>query len=132
MDDSGIAIEAHELCKNFGSVQAVKSVSFTVFKGEVFGLFGPNGAGKTTTIRLLCGLTRPTSGSATVYGHYLMYDPTGLRRHLTITPEESAYYEKMKVDAYLKFFASMAGHASESKKARIEKVVDICELWLIE
>ena len=128
MDNSGAVIEARELRKNFGSVQAVKSVSFAVRKGEVFGLFGPNGAGKTTTIRLLCGLTKPAFGSGTVYGHYIMYDPTGVRRHLTITPEESIFYEKMTAGAYLKFFASMAGHAKQSAKARIQMVVDICEL----
>ena len=128
MNNSDIVIEARELRKNFGSVQAVKSVSFTARKGEVFGFFGPNGAGKTTTIRLLCGLTKPTSGSATVYGHYIMHDSTGVRRHLTITPEESVFYEKMTAGAYLKFFANMAGHTKESAKARIEMVVHICEL----
>ena len=128
MDNSGAVIEARELRKNFGSVQAVKSVSFAVRKGEIFGLFGPNGAGKTTTIRLLCGLTKPAFGSGTVYGHYIMYDPTGVRRHLTITPEESIFYEKMTAGAYLKFFASMAGHAKQSAKTRIQMVVDICEL----
>ena len=128
MDKSDVAIEAKELSKDFGSTQAVKSVSFTVNKGEVFGFFGPNGAGKTTTIRLLCGLTKPSSGSAIVGGHNIMHDPTGVRRHLTITPEESIFYEKMKVGAYLKFFAGMAGHTSKSKQAKIEEVVKICEL----
>jgi len=128
LDKSDVAIEAKELSKDFGSTQAVKSVSFTVNKGEVFGFFGPNGAGKTTTIRLLCGLTKPSSGSAIVGGHNIMHDPTGVRRHLTITPEESIFYEKMKVGAYLKFFAGMAGHTSKSKQAKIEEVVKICEL----
>jgi ABC-2 type transport system ATP-binding protein len=94
MDDSGSVIEAQKLGKNFGSVQAVKSVSFAVCKGEIFGFFGPNGAGKTTTIRLLCGLTKPTSGSATVYGHYIMHDSTGVRRHLAITPERAFFMRR--------------------------------------
>jgi len=128
MGTSGAVIEARELGKNFGSVQAVKSVSFEVCKGEIFGFFGPNGAGKTTTIRLLCGLTKPTFGSATVYGHYIMHNPTDVRKHLTITPEENVYYEKMTAGAYLKFFASMAGHAGQSAKARIQMVENMCEL----
>jgi len=128
LDKSDVAIEAKELSKDFGSTQAVKSVSFTVNKGEVFGFFGPNGAGKTTTIRLLCGLTKPSRGSAIVCGHNIMRDPTGVRRHLTITPEESIFYEKMKVGAYLEFFAGMAGHTSKSKRAKIEGVINICEV----
>jgi len=128
MDNSGSVIEAQELGKNFGSVQAVKSVSFAVCKGEIFGFFGPNGAGKTTTIRLLCGLTKPTSGSATVYGHYIMHDSTGVRKHLAIAPEESVFYEKMTAGAYLRFFASMAGHTKQSAKVRVQMVENVCEL----
>lgn len=64
MMESDIAIEARQLSKNFGRTKAVKSASFRVKKGEIFGFFGPNGAGKTTTINLLCGLVPPSSGSA--------------------------------------------------------------------
>jgi ABC-type multidrug transport system ATPase subunit len=123
-----IAIEARELGKDFGSTEAVKSVSFTVNKGEVFGFFGPNGAGKTTTIRLLCGLTKPTRGYATVCGHNIIADPTGVRRHLTMTLEESVFYEKMKVGAYLKFFAGMTGQTSKCQQQKIQEVINVCEL----
>jgi len=123
-----IAIEARDLGKDFGSTKAVKSVSFTVNKGEVFGFFGPNGAGKTTTIRLLCGLTKPTRGCATVCGHNLVSDPTGVRRHLTMTLEESVFYEKMNVSSYLKFFAAMTGQTSKSQQLKIEEAINLCEL----
>ncbi len=126
MGMSNVVIQANELSKDFGkSIHAVKSVSFAVNKGEVFGFFGPNGAGKTTTIRLLCGLTKPTSGSALVDGHSILFDSTGVRRHLAITPEENIFYEKMKVEAYLKFFAGMAG---QTEKAKMEEVIAVCEL----
>ncbi len=128
MEASGVAIEAKELSKNFGSVQAVKSVSFTVNQGEVFGFFGPNGAGKTTTIRLLCGLIKPTGGSALVCGHNILVDPTGVRRYIAITPEENIFYEKMKVESYLKFFAAMAGVISKRGQAKIQEVAAVCEL----
>ena len=124
---SSVAIEVKELSKNFGNVHAVKSVSFTVNRGEIFGFFGPNGAGKTTTIRLLCGLAKPTCGSAYVFGHNILSDSTGVRRHIAITPEENIFYEKMKVDSYLKFFAAMAGLAS-STTPKIQEVSDVCEL----
>jgi ABC-type multidrug transport system ATPase subunit len=123
-----VAIEARELGKDFGTTQAVKSVSFTVNEGEVFGFFGPNGAGKTTTIRLLCGLTKPTRGDARVCGHSIRVDPTGVRRHLTMMLEESAFYEKMKVTAYLKFFAAMSGQTSKFQHEKIQGVVNVCEL----
>ena len=123
-----MAIEARDLGKDFGSTQAVRSVSFTVNKGEVFGFFGPNGAGKTTTIRLLCGLTKPARGYATVCGHNIITDPTGVRRHLTMTLEESIFYEKMKVGAYLKFFAGMTGQTSKSQQQKIQEVINLCEL----
>ena len=128
MSKLDIAIEARELGKDFGSTQAVKSVTFTVNKGEVFGFFGPNGAGKTTTIRLLCGLTKPARGYATVCGHNIIADPTGVRRHLTMTLEESVFYEKMKVGAYLKFFAGMTGQTSKSQQQKIQEVINVCEL----
>ena len=123
-----IAIEARELGKDFGSIQAVKAVSFTVNRGEIFGFFGPNGAGKTTTIRLLCGLIKPSRGYASVCGHNILADPTGVRRHLTMTLEENAFYEKMKVAAYLKFFAAMSGQTSRSQHEKIREVVNVCEL----
>ena len=128
MSRLNVAIEAKDLGKDFGLTQAVKSVSFTVNEGEIFGFFGPNGAGKTTTIRLLCGLTKPTRGYAIVCGHNIVTDPTGVRRHLTIMLEESIFYEKMNVSAYLKFFAAMTGQPSELKKQKIQEVINICEL----
>jgi ABC-type sugar transport system ATPase subunit len=88
-------IGARGLTKHYGNVQAVKSVEFDVNKGEIFGFFGPNGAGKTTTIRLLCGLTAPTSGTATVCGLDVKTEPTRVRRQLGIVQEEEVFYEKM-------------------------------------
>ena len=121
-------IEARGLTKHFRTVQAVKSVAFDVNKGEVFGFFGPNGAGKTTTIRLLCGLTRPTSGTATVCGHDVTREPTSVRRELGIVQEEEAFYEKMTPASYLRFFARMAGHTAESGKARTAMAVGVAEI----
>jgi len=80
-------IELLNLSKNFGSLAAVKSVSFTVGKGEVFGLLGPNGAGKTTTIRMLTTLTRPTSGTALVAGHDILADSLEVKRSIGVIPQ---------------------------------------------
>ena len=121
-------IEARGLTKHFRTVQAVKSVAFDVNKGEVFGFFGPNGAGKTTTIRLLCGLTRPTSGTATVCGHDVTREATRVRRELGIVQEEEAFYEKMTPASYLRFFARMAGHTDASAKERTRMAVEVAEI----
>jgi len=121
-------IEARGLTKHFRNVQAVKSVAFDVNKGETFGFFGPNGAGKTTTIRLLCGLTAPTSGSATVCGLDVKTEPTRVRRQLGIVQEEEVFYEKMTPAAYLRFFARMAGHTTESARERMAMAVQVAEI----
>jgi ABC-2 type transport system ATP-binding protein len=123
----GSIIEARELCKTFGSARAVRSVSFSVGRGEIFGFFGPNGAGKTTTIRLLCGHTPPTSGSATVCGVDLCREPTGVRRNLAMMQEEVSYYERMTPASYLRFFAGMAGFSAGTARERIEKAVTLAE-----
>ena len=73
------AIEVEHLTKAYGEIEAVRDVSFTVGRGEVFGLLGPNGAGKSTTINVLCTLTRPTSGLARVGG----FDVVGDRDEVT-------------------------------------------------
>ena len=71
-----ISIQTNDLTKRFGDLVAVDRVSFSVRKGEIFGFLGPNGAGKTTTIRMLCTLSRPTDGSATVAGFDIVnYQP---------------------------------------------------------
>jgi ABC-type multidrug transport system ATPase subunit len=125
---SDAAIEVKELGKDFGNNQAVKSVSFTVNKGEIFGFFGPNGAGKTTTIRLLCGLSKPSRGYATICGHNILNDPTGIRKNLSITLEENVFYEKMKVNSYLNFFAELTGIISKERPDKLRRVIDTCEL----
>ena len=76
------AIAVHELTRRFGSFTAVDRVSFEVRDGEVFGFLGANGAGKSTTIRMLCGLLRPTSGTAVVGGIDVARDPEGVKRRI--------------------------------------------------
>ena len=66
--NNNFAITAHQLTKRFGDFTAVDAISFEVSKGEIFGFLGANGAGKTTAMRMLCGLSKPTSGEGTVAG----------------------------------------------------------------
>jgi ABC-2 type transport system ATP-binding protein len=121
-------IEARELDRRFGDVHAVRGVSFSVGKGEVFGFFGPNGAGKTTTMRMLCGLLAPSAGRAIVAGYDVGEKPTRTRRAIAIMNEEVTFYEKMSPGQYLKFFSKMAGAVTGGARERYEKAVRTAEI----
>jgi ABC-2 type transport system ATP-binding protein len=82
-------ITVEGLAKRYGAVEALAGVSFAVREGEVFGLLGPNGAGKSTTVRILCTLTRPDAGSASVAGHDVLRAPGSVRRSIGYVPQES-------------------------------------------
>jgi len=116
-------VETHGLTKRYGSgVLAVDSVEMSVRRGEVYGFLGPNGAGKTTTLRMLVGLIRPTSGTATVAGH-APGAPTGLA-HIGSLIESPGFYPYLSGRENLKVVAELAGVPLR----RVEEVLDIVEL----
>ena len=80
-------IEARELTKTFGEIQAVDHVSFEVEKGEILGFLGPNGAGKTTAMRMLTGFLPPTSGTAIVAGYDIQEQPMEVKKRISFTVE---------------------------------------------
>ena len=82
IDPVAPAIEVRGLRKAYGGLEAVRGVDFTVGRGEVVGFLGPNGAGKSTTIRMLCGLLRPTSGTALVGGTDVSRNPEAVKRRI--------------------------------------------------
>ena len=123
-----VVVEVRNLSKTFGDVRAVRSASFKVYEGEVFGFFGPNGAGKTTAMRMLCGLLEPTSGEAVVAGYDIRSSPTRVRRSLAIIQEEEEYYEKMTVRAYLRFFSKLAAASTGRPKERFHMAVKNAEI----
>ncbi len=105
-------IDAQELTKDYGTVVAVRRVSFRVGRGEVVGFLGPNGAGKTTTLRMLAGALGPTSGRIWVNGHDVALSPLGARRSLGYMPEAAPLYPEMRVLEYLRFRARLKGCSS--------------------
>src|SRR2546421_2342691 len=116
-------VETHGLTKRYGSgVLAVNSIDMSVRRGEVYGFLGPNGAGKTTTLRMLVGLIRPTSGTATVTGHS-PGDPKGLGKIGTLI-ESPGFYPYLSGRENLRVIADMA---SVSQK-RVDEVLDLVEL----
>src|SRR6476659_3089287 len=109
VNESENAIVVRHLVRRFGQFVAVNDVSFEVRRGEIFGFLGSNGAGKSTTIRMLCGLLKPTSGSATVGGVDVTADPEGVKRRIGYMSQRFSLYELLTVDQNLQFFGGVYG-----------------------
>ena len=122
------AISVRELTRRFGDFTAVDRVSFEVGEGEIFGFLGANGAGKSTTIRMLCGLLRPTSGSATVGGVDVSRDPEGVKRRIGYMSQRFSLYEALTVDQNIRFFAGIYDIDGERFAARRAFVLDMAGL----
>ena len=122
------AITVTELTRTFGSFVAVDHVSFDVRKGEVFGFLGSNGAGKSTTIRMLCGLLKPTSGSATVGGIDVGRDPEGVKRRIGYMSQRFSLYEQLTVDQNIRFFGGIYGLSGGAFEKRRAFVMDMAGL----
>ena len=125
---SGAAIEVRNLTRRFGHFVAVDDVSFTVRPGEIFGFLGSNGAGKSTTIRMLCGLLRPTSGTALVAGIDVRRDPEGVKRRIGYMSQRFSLYEKLTVDQNIAFFSGIYGLRGAAAAARRDIVLDMAGL----
>jgi ABC-2 type transport system ATP-binding protein len=123
-----IAIEARHLTRRFGAFVAVNDVSFQVRAGEVFGFLGSNGAGKSTTIRMLCGLLKPTSGTAIVGGVDVGKDPEGVKRRIGYMSQKFSLYEKLTVDQNITFFGGIYGLDADRLAARRDFVLDMAGL----
>jgi len=113
------AIEVSHLIKKFGSLTAVNDISFSVGEGETFGFLGPNGAGKTTTIRILTGVSRPTSGTATIFGHDIEHDTINARQSMGIVSENSNVYDDLTAWQNMMFSAELyhVGRNEREKKS---------------
>ena len=112
-------IQLNNISKSFDSVHAVKNLSITVRKGEVFGLVGPNGAGKTTTIKILTGLLRPDDGNVTIGGHNIVDDPIKAKSIFGYVPDRAFLYEKLTAREFLKFIAALYGIEKSEALQRI-------------
>jgi ABC-2 type transport system ATP-binding protein len=103
------AIIVNDLTRRFGDFVAVDHVSFTVHAGEIFGFLGSNGAGKSTTIRMLCGLLRPTSGTALVGGIDVGRDPEGVKARIGYMSQKFSLYELLTVDQNIRLYGALYG-----------------------
>lgn len=118
-------IQLKNISKAFDGIYAVKDLSITVQKGEVFGLVGPNGAGKTTTIRILTSLLRPDEGSVLIGGYSIIDEPSKAKSILGYVPDRAFLYEKLTAREFLKFIASLYAIEKSEALARIGSLTDI-------
>jgi ABC-2 type transport system ATP-binding protein len=121
-------VEASELVRTYGAVQALRGVSFRIDKGEIVGLLGPNGAGKSTTMKILTTFLAPTSGSARVCGADVVSEPIEVRRRLGYLPESAPLYPEMRVADYLAFVADVRGLGPAERARAIERVATECDI----
>jgi ABC-2 type transport system ATP-binding protein len=112
-DGAAPVIEVDRLVKRFGDFTAVDEATFTVGRGEVFGLLGSNGAGKSTTIRMLCGLMRPTAGTARVAGVDVAAEPERVKRRIGYMTQRFSLYDDLPVEQNLRFFGGIYGLRGE-------------------
>ena len=123
------AIEADNLSKRYGEIQALGGVSFRVEEGETFGFLGPNGAGKTTTIRILTGMTQATGGNAAIFGKDISRDTIAAKRYIGIVPETSNVYDDLSAWDNLIFNAELYGVGRTERTKRAQHLLELFELW---
>ncbi len=111
-------ITAKELTKRFGSFTAVDKISFDVKKGEIFGFLGANGAGKTTAMRMLCGLSLPTSGAATVAGFDVYEQNELIKKNIGYMSQKFSLYEDLTIRENIKLYAGIYGLTDERIKEK--------------
>ena len=127
MSDYIITVE--NLVKKFGDLVAVNDISFNVAPGEIFGFLGPNGAGKTTTINILCTLSKPTSGRATIDGFEVVRQQSQVRQSIGLVFQDPSLDERLSGLQNLRFHALVYSMPRSVREQRIEQVLRMVELW---
>jgi len=127
MDEYIIKVE--NLVKKFGDLVAVDNISFNVSPGEIFGFLGPNGAGKTTTINILCTLSKPTSGRASINGFDVVRRQSQVRQSIGLVFQDPSLDERLSGWQNLRFHAMVYNIPSSVRDERMEQVLRMTELW---
>lgn len=122
------AITAEKLTKRFGDFTAVDAISFQVKKGEIFGFLGANGAGKTTAMRMLCGLSSPTEGRATVAGFDVYKHPDDIKQNIGYMSQKFSLYEDLSVYENIRFYAGIYGLSSAEIKQKSDALLQQLQL----
>ena len=126
--DDAYAIQAFGLTKKFGDLTAVNGVDLSIKEWELFSLLGPNGAGKTTTINMLCGLLKPTAGTATVMGHDVQKESLAIKEIMDISPQETAIAAHLNARENLALICGIYGLSKEETRKRSEELLKLMGL----
>ncbi|WP_430895353.1 MULTISPECIES: ABC transporter ATP-binding protein [unclassified Paraflavitalea] len=118
-----VVIKTEQLTKRFGDFIATNAISFEVYAGEIFGFLGANGAGKTTAMRMLCGLSVPSSGAATIAGCDVYKEPERLKKSIGYMSQKFSLYEDLTVSENLEFFGGIYGMSRNQIKAKADRVL---------
>lgn len=122
------AISVQNLTKRFGSFTAVDQISFDVDQGEIFGFLGANGAGKTTAMRMLCGLSMPSSGEATVAGFDLYKNAEKIKQSIGYMSQKFSLYEDLTIRENIRFYGGIYGLSNSEIKIKTEHLVSSLKL----
>jgi len=126
---SDYIIKVENLVKKFGELVAVDNISFSVTQGEIFGFLGPNGAGKTTTINILCTLSKPTSGQATIAGFDVVRQQSQVRQSIGLVFQDPSLDERLSGLQNMRFHALVYNVPASVREQRIEQMLRMMELW---
>ena len=124
-DIKDCTVEADNLEKKYGNFYAVKNNSFCIQKGEIFGLLGPNGAGKSTSFKMMCGLAKPTNGTARIMGIDITKDPEKARSNLGYMAQKFSLYGSLTVRENLEFFASAYGIKFKNRASKVQEIIEV-------
>lgn len=122
--NNNIVIQADKLTKRFGDFIATNEITFEVYKGEIFGFLGANGAGKTTAMRMLCGLSKPSSGTATISGFDIYTQTEEIKKNIGYMSQKFSLYEDLTVLENIRFFGGIYGLSNQQIKTKSEELID--------
>lgn len=126
---SKFVIEARNVIKRFGSIEAVNDIDFEVKRGEIFAFLGPNGAGKSTTISMLTTMLRPTGGKLLLNGHDVTHEQDSARKSFGIVFQDPALEEELTAYENMKIHAVLYSIPKKEQEERIEELLRLVDLW---
>jgi ABC-2 type transport system ATP-binding protein len=121
--DGKVVIATENLTKRFGDFTAVNEITFNVFEGEIFGFLGANGAGKTTAMRMLCGLSIPNSGKATIAGFDVYKQTEKIKRNIGYMSQKFSLYEDLTVLENVRFYGGIYGMTNSKIKSKSDELI---------
>lgn len=119
-----IVIYTNKLTKRFGDFIAANAITFEVYRGEIFGFLGANGAGKTTAMRMLCGLSKPTSGTATIAGFDIYKQTEEIKKNIGYMSQKFSLYEDLTVLENIRFFGGIYGLSDKQLKTKSDELIE--------